>query len=76
MYKVHLPIILASGVRQYIEKERKSEDGIEKSVPRIVIWHHKACGPENHRLASQGLRSDNKFVILMDGFYTHDTGMR
>ena len=30
-------------IRQHIRIHHECEDRVEKSVPRIAVWHHEAC---------------------------------
>ena len=47
-----------------------SEGGIEKSVPRIAVWHHKACrvmtnGDPEGRIFLSYPQTNNGFFILL-----------
>ena len=52
-----------AGQMSKLSNTHEFEGRIEKSVPRISIWHHEAIEkirPEDRRLATRGLPSDDK----------------
>ena len=57
-------------VLQIIKIHHECEGGIEKSVPRITVWHHEACrvmtnGDHEGRIFLSHPHTNNGFVFLL-----------
>ena len=66
---IDLPILYFKGL-QVIRIDHECEGRIEKSIPKIAVWHHEACqvmtngDPEGQIFLSYPLRN-NGFIFLL-----------